>query len=61
MVSNRTRGNRHKLKQKKFHTKRRKNFIPMKVPEHWNRLCMEVMESSLEIFKIHPAAVYCTL
>ena len=60
--SNRTRGNRHKLKHRKFRLNMRKNFFPLRVMESWPRLPREAVESpSPEIFKTCLDKVLCSL
>jgi len=60
--SDRTRGNGHKMKHRKFQLNMWKNFFTLRVMEHWNWLPKEVVDSpSLEIFKTHLDKVLCSL
>ncbi|KFV82906.1 hypothetical protein N308_04391, partial [Struthio camelus australis] len=44
--------NGHELNPRQFHLNLRKNFLTVRVTEHWNRLPREAVESpSLEIVK----------
>jgi len=38
--SDKTSGNCHKVKHRKFHLNMRKNFFTLRGTEHWNRLCL---------------------
>jgi len=60
--SDRTRDNRHKMKHRKSRLNMRKNFFPLRVTEHWNRLPGEAVESpSPQISKTCLEAVLCSL
>jgi len=61
-LSDRARGNGHKLKHRKFQLNTRKNFFTLRVMEPWNRLPREVVHSpSLEIVRTHLDVVLCSL
>ena len=57
-----TRGNGHKMKERKFRLNTRKNFFTLRVTEPWHRLPRDAVESpSLEIFKTRLDKVLCSL
>ncbi|KFZ50435.1 hypothetical protein N321_13126, partial [Antrostomus carolinensis] len=54
--------NGHKLEHRKFQKNLMKNFLTLRVPEHWNRLPREGVESpSLEMFKTRLDTFLCNL
>ena len=60
--SDRARGNGHKLKHRKFCLNMKKNFCPLRVTKHRNRLPRDVVESpSPEIFNTCLDKVLCSL
>ena len=59
--SDRTRGNRHKLKQRKLQLKMRKNFFTLRVTEPWHRLPREVVESPSHLDVVLCSLLWVTL
>jgi len=60
--SDRTKGNRQKMKLRKLHLNMRKNFFPLRMAEYWNRLPREFVECpSLKVFKTCLNKVLCSL
>ena len=50
-----------KLEHRKFCINMNKNFLTVRVMEHWNRLPREALDSPMEAFKTHLDAYLCDL
>ena len=62
MPSDRTGRNRPKLEHRNIYLNTKKNFFPLRVTEHWNRLLRQNEEPpSLEILKTHLYTFLCNL
>ena len=59
---NRTKGNEHKLEHRNFHLNLQKNFIPLRVRDHWHRLPSEAVGSPyVETFQTCLDTILCDL
>jgi len=62
VCGDRSSGNTHNLEHRKFCTIMQRNFFPVQVTEHWNRLPREAVDSpSLETFKALLDTYLCSL
>ena len=60
MCSNRTKSNDLKFEHRKFRTNMQKDFLMVRMMEHWNRLPRRIVESpSQEIFKTCKGSYLC--